>query len=207
VVIPYLLKNGISKIDAIFLTHPHYNHIGGLIPILKKFKVKKVYYNGQNYNDDLVDELFQIIKEKRIPLKYIVYGERVEYNGVKLHILNPRIMRENIDSNSLVMKLSYGDFGILFTGDIDYEVQEELTREEIESDILQIPNHGKGLISPKFLYKVAPKYGIISLKFQVKELEEKYSNIKFFSTSKNGAIVIKTDGKSFQIESMKEGEY
>ncbi|GAI18529.1 unnamed protein product, partial [marine sediment metagenome] len=99
------------------------------------------------------------------------------------------------------------DFGILFTGDIDYKVQEELTREEIESDILQISNHGKGLVSPKFLYKVAPKYGIISTKFQVRKLEEKYSKIKFFSTSKNGAIVIRTDGKSFQIEPMREGEY
>ncbi|HUW23284.1 MAG TPA: DNA internalization-related competence protein ComEC/Rec2 [bacterium] len=207
VVIPCLLKNGVSRIDAIFLTHPHYNHIRGLIPILKKFKVKKVYYNGQNYNDDLVDEFFQIIKEKRIPLKYIAYDEKVEYKDVKLHILNPRIMRENIDSNSLVMKLSYRDFGILFTGDIDYEVQEELTREEIESDILQIPNHGRGMVSPKFLYKVAPKYGIIPTKFQVRKLEERYSKIKFFSTSKNGAIVIRTDGKSFQIEPMREGEY
>jgi competence protein ComEC len=206
VVIPYLLKNGISKLDTIFLTHPHYNHIGGLVPILKKFRVKRVYYNNQNYYDDLVDEFFQIIREKRIPLKYIAYGERVNYNGVKLHILNPRIMRENIDSNSLVIKLSYGNFGILFTGDIDYEVQEELSKEEIESDILQIPNHGKGLIYPKFLYKVAPKYGIISTKFEVRKLQEKYSNIRFFSTSKNGAIVIKTDGESFDIKPMREGE-
>jgi len=206
VVIPYLLKNGTSRIDTIFLTHSHYNHIGGLIPILKKFKVKRVYYNGQNYNDDLLEEFLQIIRKKRIPLKHIAYDERVEYNGVKFHILNPRIMRENIDSNSLVMKLSYGNFRILFTGDIDYKVEEELKREEIESDILQIPNHGRGPVSPKFLYKAAPEYGIISTKFQVRKLEEKYSKIKFFSTFKNGAIVIRTDGKSFEIEPMREGE-
>ena len=206
VMIPYLLKNGVSKIDTVFLTHPHYNHMQGLIPILKKFKVKKVYYNSQDYDDDLVHEFSQIIREKRIPLKHISYGEKVEYNGVKLCILNPRIMKENIDSNSLVIKLSYGDFRILFTGDINYEIQEELSKEEIESDILQIPKHGKGLISPKLLYKVAPKYGIISAKFQDRELEEKYGNIKFFSTSENGAIVIKTDGKSFEIEPMREEE-
>ncbi|MFQ5867629.1 MAG: DNA internalization-related competence protein ComEC/Rec2 [bacterium] len=203
VVIPYLLKNGVSKIDTIFLTHPHYNHVGGLIPVLKKFKVKRIYYNGQNYNDDLLEGFLQIIRKKRIPLKYIVYDEKVEYNGIKFHILSPRIMRKNIDSNSLVMKLSYGNFRILFTGDIDYKVQEESSREDIESDILQIPNHGTGLISPKFLYKVAPKYGIISTKFQVRKLEEKYSKIKFFSTSKNGAILIRTDGKSFEIEPMR----
>ncbi len=205
VVIPYLLKNGISKLDTIFLTHPHYNHIGGLVPILKKFKVKRVYYNSQNYADDLVDEFLQVIGKRKIPLKHMAYGEKVEYNDVKLCILNPRIMRENIDSNSLVIKLSYGDFGILFTGDIDYEAQEELSKEEIESDILQIPNHGKGQISPKFLYKVAPKYGIISTKFKVRKLEEKYSNTRFFSTSKNGAIVIKTDGESFEIEPRRGG--
>jgi len=205
VVIPYLLKNGVSRIDTIFLTHPHYNHIGGLISILKKFKVKRVYCNGQNYNDDLVKEFFQIIREKRISLKYIAYGEKVEYNGVKFHILNPRVKINNIDDNSLVTKLSYGNFRILFTGDIDYKVEEELEREEIESDILQIPNHGRGPISPKFLYKVSPKYGIISTKFQVRKLGEKYNKIKFFSTSNNGAIVIRTNGKSFQIEPMRQG--
>jgi len=115
-------------------------------------------------------------------------------------------MKENIDSNSLVMRLSYGDFRILLSGDIDYEIQEELSKEEIKCDILQIPHHGKGLISPKFLYKVAPKYGIISSKFQDRKLEEKYSKIRIFSTSKNGAIVIKTDGKSLEIEPMREEE-
>ena len=53
---------------------------------------------------------------------------------------------------------------------------------------------------------MTPKYGIISGKFQDRELEEKYGNIKFFSTSENGAIVIKTDGKSFEIEPMREEE-
>ena len=206
VVIPYLLKNGTSRIDTIFLTHSHYNHIGGLIPILKKFKVKRVYYNGQNCNDDLFEEFLQIIRKKGIPLKYIAYDERVEYNGVKFHILNPRITREDIDSNSLVMKLSYGNFRILFTSDIDFRVQEELSQEEIHSDILQLPNHGRGPVSPKFLYKAAPEYVIISTKFQVRKLEEKYRKIKFFSTSKNGAIVIRTDGESFEIEAMREEE-
>ncbi len=206
VVIPYLLKNGVSRIDTIFLTHPHYNHIGGLISVLKKFKVKRVYYNGQNYDDDAFEEFLQIIREKRIPLKYIAYGEKVEYNAVRFHILNPTIMRENIDSNSLVTKVSYGNFAILFTGDIDYDVQDELEREDIKSDILQIPNHGGGRVAPKFLYKVAPKYGIISTKFRVRKLEEKYNKIGFFSTSNNGAIVIRTDGKSFQIEPMRGGK-
>jgi competence protein ComEC len=204
VVIPYLLKNGTSRIDTIFLSHPHYNHIGGLISILKKFKVKRIYYNGQNYNDDLLEEFLQIIRKKKIPLKHIVYGEKIEYNGVKFHILNPRIMKENVDSNSLVMKLSYGNFSILFTGDIDFRVQEELSQEEIHNSILQIPNHGKGRISAKFLYKANPEYGIISTKFQVKKWEEKYSQLKIFSTSKNGAIVINTDGESFKIEPMRE---
>jgi competence protein ComEC len=207
VVIPYLLKNGVSRIDTIFLTHPHYNHIGGLISILKEFKVKRVYCNkGQNYNDDLVEEFFQIIREKRIPIKYIAYDERVEYDGVEFHILNPTIMRENIDTNSLVLKLSYGNFGILFTGDMDYKVQDELSRKEIESDILRIPNHGRGLISPKFLYKVAPEYGIILKGFGVRKLQERHNKMKFLSTSKKSAIVIRTDGKSFKIEAMREVE-
>ncbi len=203
VIIPYLLRNGISELDAIFLTHPHYNHIGSLIPVMKKFKVKRVYYNGQNYDDDLTYEFLQVIGDKKIPLKHMTCGEKVEYDGVRLCILNPKAMRESIDSNSLAIKLSYGDFGILFTGDIDYHIQEELSRKEIESDVLQIPNHGKGPVSPKFLYKVTPKYGIISGKFQVKELAEKYGNIRFFSTSENGAIVIKTDGKSWEIKPMR----
>jgi len=206
VVIPYLLKNGVSRIDTIFLTHPHYNHIGGLVPILKRFKVGRVYYNGQYYNDDIFDEFLQTILNNSIPLKNISCGEKLEYNRVKFGIHNPRILSGNVDSNSLVISLSYGDFDILFTGDIDYKIQEELTTEELKCDIFQIPGHGKGKISPKLLYKMAPKYGIISTKFQDRKLEEKYSKIRFFSTAKNGAIVIRTDGKSFQIEPMREGK-
>lgn len=206
VVIPYLLKNGVSRIDTIFLTHPHYNHIGGLVPILKRFKVGRVYYNGEYYNDDIFDEFLQTVLKNRIPLKGISCGERLQYNRVKFGIHNPRIMSGNVDSNSLVISLSYGDFGILFTGDIDYKIQEDLTREELKCDILKVPGHGKGKISPKFLYKMAPKYGIISTKFQDRKLKEKYSRMRFFSTSENGAIVIRTDGKSFQIEPMIGGK-
>jgi len=204
VLIPYLLKNGVSSIDTVFLTHPHYSHLRGLIPVLEKLKVKRVYCNRQNYNDDLVEEFFRIIKKKGIYLKYIASGEKIEYGGVRFQILNPGILREDVDANSLVLKMNYGNFRILFTGDISCAVQDELSGEEVESDVLQIPNHGKVPISPKFLYKVAPKYGIISRKFRMRKLEDKWRNIKFFSTSKNGAVGIRTDGKSFKIGPVRE---
>ena len=129
----------------------------------------------------------------------------MEYNGVRFDVLNPRIMKKNIDSNSLVFKVTYGNFGMLFIGDIGSDIQEELMREEIESDILQIPNHGRTPISPKFLYKVAPEYGIISSRFGTKTLEEKYEEIRFLSTSEEGAILVESDGKSFQIVSIGGG--
>ena len=113
------------------------------------------------------------------------------------------------NDNSIVCKMTYGKFSMLFTGDAQKEVEQQLLKEDIKADILKVGHHGsKTSSSDAFVKAVAPKAATISCgvnnsyKFPheptLKTLQ-KY-NVEVYRTDRNGTITITTDGSSYSIE-------
>ena len=176
---PYLLKNGVRRIDGAFVTHLHTDHYKGVAELCREGMVKRIFvYEGNFLKED------RILKDTGLEREQIVYvsaGERISLcNDVSVDIISPRRKSENDyrrlledeeDENemSLVMKVSAWDKSLLITGDIDRAMEDELCQRygnTLKSDILKVAHHGSRYsYSDSFAERVAPEYAV----FQVGE--------------------------------------
>ena len=213
VLAPLLLREKIGKIDIMILTHPHADHLNGLIYILKNFPVGEVWINGDEVPDDTYQTMRSIIATKKIPLmiQYAGSPERT-INNLHFTFLNPEKLSlskesdyETVNNRSLALKLRFGKINIFISGDISADTEKRLAQSlhDLKSDVLLVPHHGSRTSSTDiFLDKVKPDIAIISCGFDnihrhphphiLARYEKR--NIRIFRTDWNGAISLETDG-------------
>ena len=217
VVAPVLWSKKIKEIDIVVLSHPHPDHLSGLVSLINNFTVKEVWTSGEI----VVSEAFEhSIAEKGIRKLIVADGEPVRTIGdVTIQVLHPppdtvsgRAMssHELINNHSLVLRIIYKDIRILFTGDICEAAERDLMErtQNLESTILKIPHHGsKTSSSLAFLKAVRPSIAILSVGYNnifrlpnptvIKRYEEQ--GCKLLRTDRDGAISIKTDGSAIHL--------
>ncbi len=203
-------------IDLIIITHPHSDHISGLIEVIKRYKIKEIFYTGVSYNSETYAELLRQIEHNKIELIEINKQQELALSeNLKLKILFPNEnLREknieNLNNTSMVVKLIYNENSFLFAADAEYEVEQILLEDEIglSADILKVGHQGASDSSSlEFLQKVAPQIAIISVgannKFGhpslrvIRRLEK--LGAKVFRSDQNGDIKIIANGENYQI--------
>jgi len=200
-------------IDLIILTHPEYDHINGLIEVIKRYDIGAVITNGVVRDTGQYKEWIRIIEQENIPV-YIakVYGEIDFGNDIKMDILYPfeNLTGQevsNTNNSSVVSKLIYKDFELLLTGDIEKSVERKLVDSNLnlQADVLKVPHHGsKTSSTEEFLKAVASVINIIQAGKDNKyghphdEVLARMANV--FVTGQSGDIQILSDGKEFLIE-------
>jgi competence protein ComEC len=215
----YLWDKRIRKIDYLISTHPHTDHLGGLIGVLSNFKVGEVMESGQEHTSATYKEFLEIMEEKKIPYRIARASQSLEGGrDIRIDILHPReeLIRyggSQLNNNSIVIKLTYGKTSFLFTADIEKEAEDLLIRKygtRLHSTILKVPHQGSKTSSTlKFLKKVSPECAVISVGAHNpfghphSEVLKRYRNlrIKVYRTDKNGAVTITTDGKNYWVVS------
>ncbi|MBU4348230.1 MBL fold metallo-hydrolase [Patescibacteria group bacterium] len=154
-------------IDLVIVSHPHIDHFGGLIKILKNYKVGAVLYNGEDIDSENWKEFDRIILEKNIPKIILYKKDKIIYSESYLNIVNSTSsIYGNIDDSSLVFLLESEGVRTLFTGDIGFSAEKALVNssEDITADILKVPHHGSKFSSSlEFLKKVKPKISVIEV--------------------------------------------
>jgi competence protein ComEC len=219
IILPYLRREGIKKIDVVVLTHPHSDHIGGLMPVIEKMKVGLIIDSGQPHTSFMYKDFLELADKKDIPFHVARDGEKVTgFRGVDILILNPPVKafagtESDLNNNSLVMKIIFNQVNFLFCGDIEVEAEERLTGYGalLNSEIIKVPHHGSSasVYSP-FLNLVNPETGIISCGYKSiyghphrKTLKAyKKLNAKIYRTDKDGAITIISDGSGYSVKTM-----
>lgn len=212
------------SIDLMVLSHPHKDHLFGLLEVLKKFNVKNVLFSGVDFENSLYEEFKNLaekegarifIARKGLVVRFSEYGFlRVIYPLESLE--NKKISDNNLNDTSVVLILNSFDDKMLFTGDITQKAEAKLilSGESLKADVLKIAHHGsKYSTAPEFLEEVSPSLAIISLgknNFYNYPSEEvlnnlKKQNIKVERTDKKGNIcLIQKKKKQFYLLSQTE---
>ena len=170
VLLSYLLDRRIKTIDYIIISHFDSDHCNGLIEVIKKLSVKKILISKQAYFCDEYKNIVNIINSKKIKVTFVKQGDRLIIDkNIKIDIFYPseELKYEDLNNNSIVSKVSYNLFSILFTGDIEKSEEDlidKYKKGELKSDILKIAHHGsKTSSSREFLEAVNPKIALIGV--------------------------------------------
>ncbi|MEP1151072.1 MAG: DNA internalization-related competence protein ComEC/Rec2 [Balneola sp.] len=211
ILLPYFKENNITKLDAVFLSHPHADHIGGIISLINGIEIDTIYNSGFQYDSNLYENYIKLAKAKHIPVISLHAGERINVDEeILILALGAEGPQFNDDPNqhSLVLNVLYKKNEFLFTGDAG-EAQERRLLENygdlLNTDFLKVGHHGSRTSSELFfLQAVTPEISVVSVannnKFQhphqeaVQRLETIKSDIYF--TGRDKALVFKSDGKS-----------
>ncbi|MDI6775928.1 MAG: DNA internalization-related competence protein ComEC/Rec2 [Syntrophales bacterium] len=226
VLAPFLRHERIKKVDTVVLTHPHPDHLGGLIYILENFAVREVWANGEVSGTDAYKDFMKIIREKKIHYRLVSEETPEEKIGnILLRILNPKhpIVGGNdrfqgfdvTNNNALVLKLTYGNCSFLLPADISEPSETRLIIEgkDIRSQVILVPHHGGFLSSTfPFLARVRPEIAIIScgadniFRLPHSDVLKRYEMLgaKIYRTDRDGAITITTDGRRLETKVFKE---
>lgn len=169
-IVRFLNSRGVDTLQAVLITHPHPDHMGGIFQLLSTFRVKRVYDNGQPIDDMPRCDIYRWYKERVRALPHyrrLGAGNTLRYGNVTVEVLWPVELRTGgWNQNSLVLKISYSGRVFLLMGDADEKVEAALIEREssLEADVLKAGHHGsEGTLSERFLKDVLPSYAVISI--------------------------------------------
>jgi competence protein ComEC len=211
VIAPFLENRGRDSIDAIILTHPDADHLGGLPFILDNFFVDHVFEGDNKDSSELYREWDKKIRYWGIERKRVSRGDRIEgFEDAEVSILNPPNpypQEWNQNDRSVVVRIKKDGVIFLFTGDASSAAEVSMIQSgmDLKADIQKIGHHGSRDASEElFIRSVHPRISVISAgegnrhghpHKEVLERLSKYSE-KIYRTDRHGAVTIRIkDGK------------
>ena len=213
ILVPYFEKKGINRLDAVILSHPHADHIGGMPALIKAMEIGVIYQSDYSYDSVLFKTYMKLAAQKGIEIKTPGAGDIIDIDpSVRLFVLGPETDQpksSNPNNRSLVFKLSYGDQSMLFTGDAEAEQERQLVSRYgnfLKSNLYKSGHHGSNTSSTALLMSQAlPEITVVSLAFRnsfrhpgrdaVLRLQEFSEEQKY--TSLEGAVLFETNGTEF----------
>ena len=191
-------------LDLMVLTHPHQDHVMGLIEVLDRYDVDQVVQTEFTATGSLEDQWLHAVKSEGALIHYPMPSETISFEGepeIEMRVLGPSRPQDPgskhndvINNASVVLRLSYGKHDILLAGDAQEAAEAEMSRlpEELASEVLKVGHHGSNTSStPRFVERVRPQVAIISV-----GAENKYghpSNETLQTLQEAGAAVYRTD--------------
>lgn len=213
----FLSNNQINSIDQIVLTHNDPDHVGNVDRLIKTRKVGTVIQSKYGYKKNAstkdVKELNEAVSKYHTKTVKVKKGNKIDFGcGMKGEVLSPWRNYKKVNQTSLVIKMVYGKYSYLFTGDIYSSNEKELIKKyNVKSTVLQIPHHGSYTSSSEqFLKKVGAKYAVISCGKNnpynhprpeaMRRIKKYISNKNLYRTDQDGTILFINDGKKLIVK-------
>lgn len=215
-VVPALRRAGVRRLDAVVLSHPHDDHVGGLLAVLENFPVGLVLDPGVVHPAPLYARLLSTAEARRVPRRAAREGMGLDLGvGVGLAILHPPdpspwIEGEPAHAAAIVARLTYGVTSALLTSDIEAPVEQHLLDRGtmLPSQVLKVAHHGsRTSTTPAFLAMVRPLVAVVSVGADnsfghphpgtLAALESVGAVV--YRTDRDGAVTLRSDGTRWQV--------
>lgn len=217
-VLKELRRRGVERLDWVIGSHPHEDHIGGLIDVLREVPVDQALDPGYNHGTATQRTYLTLLRDKKVKVQKARMGQTFNLaGGATLQVLAPEDpLLKGTDSdpnnNSVVARLVFGKTKFLFTGDMEEDERARLLRslpaDQLQSDVLKVAHHGShNGTDTAFLRAVRPQFGVISLakgndyghphREALQALQG--AGVQILRTDERGTITFSTDGKTLKL--------
>ncbi|MEE8413228.1 MAG: ComEC/Rec2 family competence protein, partial [Dehalococcoidales bacterium] len=199
-----------GPLEIMIATHPHVDHIGGLIQVLNEFEVKEIWHNGDEGSSNTYSQFISAVYSEGTQVNEARRGDIIQAGELVLNVLHPADLEGSFDNNSIVLSLSYGGVDFLFMGDTEKETETSMLTAGVvpEVEILKVGQHGSRLSSSiQFLSTVIPEYAIYMAKegnsygYPHQETIDALGEVRatIYGTGESGTIVVATNGSSYSV--------
>ncbi|MFW5896795.1 MAG: ComEC/Rec2 family competence protein [Bacillota bacterium] len=212
-IVNYLHERGIEFLDLIVASHPHEDHIGGVLAVFEHFPVNTVLDAGVPHTtatfDRYLTHLERLVNEG--DTRYLTAeGQTLTFGNVTVEVLGPASEYDCLNDNSVVCRVTFDQISFLFTGDMEREAELDLLRSErnIEADVLKVSHHGSSSsTSDEFLRAVSPAHAVICVgednpyghpSIEVLERLSGFA-VRVHRTDSSGTLVFESDGDSVTV--------
>lgn len=211
-ILPYLESRGIHKLDAILLSHPHADHIGGLPAVLETIQADVIYQSDYHYDSNLYREYRSIADSKKIPVVIAKSGDIIDIDpAIRIFVVGPEAgsgKTANVNNHSMAFRMDYGATSFLFTGDAEERQEIKMAQKYqdfLDVNVLKVGHHGSKTSSSEFFVStVKPDIAVVSLGLHNRfrhPNREAVTNLhragaKKYFTSLSGALIFKSNGET-----------
>jgi len=207
----YLRAQGINHIDVMVASHPHADHIGGLVEVLNALPVSGFWTSGASHTTGTYERLLDAIDRAKVPYHEVQRGDTIPLGRLTFEVLHSDPNAYDLNNTSVVLRLTYGNVSFLFTGDAEQAAEQEMlatVRDHLKATILKVAHHGSYTSSSdQFLAAVQPAIAIYSAgrdnnyghphRKTIQALQRVGATV--YGTDEHGTIVITTDGVNYQV--------
>lgn len=206
----YIRGLGIQKIDYLVGTHPHEDHIGGLDDIIYNFDIGKIYMPDAITTTATFQSVLEAIASKGLSITKCEIGNTFGIgDGICTIMSVENEESNNLNLNSIVIHMAYGEKTFLFMGDAEKDIEEKIVWPKV--DVLKVGHHGSDTSSSeKFLNNVKPESAIISVgvnntySHPSQTTLDKFQAIgtKIYRTDKDNTVLLTSNGKTYNIQTL-----
>lgn len=213
----YISQRGIESLKYCVATHPHSDHIGGMSQVIYRFDVETLVYPLCENDSDSMNYVLDTCDETGVSYFNPEPMDTLTLGDATLTVLSPEAYADygNLNNNSIVLKLEYGNTSFLFMGDAETEVEKELLNSgyNLSADVLKCGHHGSSTSScAEFINTVNPMVSVISCgknndyghphRETLSTLNKR--EIEVYRTDQLSSIIANSDGKAITIMSKDE---
>jgi competence protein ComEC len=219
VVVPFLRRQRVRALDAVIVSHGDADHLGGIPAVLDRVPAGLVLEPGQALGTDLYREYLAAVDRAGARWQAARRGDTLLVDGVRVVVLHPdpAWLRQETrpNENSVVLRVSYGAFDALFTGDVGWPAESALAGRVGQVELLKVGHHGSaGSTRGPWLAEARPRAAVVSVGANryghpAPEVLERLARagVPVYRTDRGGTVTVRSDGRYFAVSQEDRGSY